>query len=230
MTLPTDTTEQTQALPFINEMLAVVGQAPVSSVDATNLEVAVAWSTLGRISKEIQSEGWTFNKKYNLKLARTDVTVAGETQKRLGVSSQTVQIDLTKNGSNLGCEVSIRYDPAANPAGNYLYDMTKNTFEFTYDPRADIVELVTDSDTNAYGLHFLPQPIQDYILARACTFFSNRTVGDAQQYQILKAKEDELKAMALEFECNQADFTFFGHPQGGNYYSSYEPYKALSRY
>tara|TARA_A100001015_G_C14943662_1_gene693645 strand:- start:209 stop:901 length:693 start_codon:yes stop_codon:yes gene_type:complete len=230
MTLPTDTTEQSQALPFINEMLAVVGQAPVNSVEDTNQEVAIAWNTLGRISKEVQSEGWTFNKKYDLELARTDVTVAGATQKRVAVSSQVVQMDLTKNGTNLGKDVSIRYDSSSSPAGQYLYDLSKNTFEFTYDPRVDVIELVTNESTNAYGLHFLPKPIQDYILARGCTFFSNRAVGSGEQYEILKAKEDELKAMALEFECNQADFTFFGHPQGGNYYTSYEPYKALSRY
>jgi len=35
--------------------------------------------------------------------------------------------------------------------------------------------------------------------------------------------------MALEYECNQGDHTFFGSPQGQNYYQSYQPYHTLYR-
>ena len=38
------------------------------------------------------------------------------------------------------------------------------------------------------------------------------------------------RARALEYETQQGQFTFFGHPQGQqNYYNSYQPYQALQR-
>ena len=54
-------------------------------------------------------------------------------------------------------------------------------------------------------------------------------VGDGLQYQILQQKEMQCRALALEYECNQGDYTFFGHPTGRNYYKSYQPYHALYR-
>ena len=33
----------------------------------------------------------------------------------------------------------------------------------------------------------------------------------------------------MEWETQQGDYTFFGHPRGGNYYVSYKPYHALRR-
>jgi hypothetical protein len=35
--------------------------------------------------------------------------------------------------------------------------------------------------------------------------------------------------MALEYECNQNDLTYFGDPKEGNYYKSYNPFNALIR-
>ena len=104
----------------------------------------------------------------------------------------------------------------------YLYDRQLHTFNWDYDPDCDVRKL--------YDYIYLPKPIQDYILARAITLFSNRVVGDTNQYTILKGIEAEKKAVALEYECSQGDFTFFGHPEGGNFYTSYQPYTALSRY
>ena len=46
---------------------------------------------------------------------------------------------------------------------------------------------------------------------------------------MLQGNEFRAKAVALEYETNQGDYTFFGHPQGQNYYNSYQPYKALYR-
>ena len=76
---------------------------------------------------------------------------------------------------------------------------------------------------------YLPQPIQDYIVARAAAVFSSRTVGDPNQYQMLQQREAYTRAMALEYECNQNDLTIFGAPKDGNYYRSYQPFNALHR-
>ena len=55
------TTNAAEELPAVNEILASVGQAPVTTLDQTNPDVAIAYDTLLNVSREIQSEGWTFN-------------------------------------------------------------------------------------------------------------------------------------------------------------------------
>ena len=75
----------------------------------------------------------------------------------------------------------------------------------------------------------LPRPIQDYIVARAAAIVSSRIVGDPQQFQILSQKEMWNRAQAMEYECSQGDYTFFGHQRGKKVYESYQPYKALLR-
>ena len=78
-------------------------------------------------------------------------------------------------------------------------------------------------------LNEVPQPIQSYIVARAAAVFCSRVLGDPNQYQILIQKEAFAKSTALEYECNQGDYSFFGSPKGGNFYKSYQPFHTLQR-
>ena len=71
--------------------------------------------------------------------------------------------------------------------------------------------------------------IQDYIVSKAAAVVSSRIVGDMQQYQILQQREIDNRAKAMEYECNQGDYTFFGHKRGEKVYDSYKPYQALYR-
>jgi len=105
--------------------------------------------------------------------------------------------------------------------GRLLYDRTNHTSDWDEPVYCDVLRL--------YDWIDLPIPIKDYIVARAASIVSSRIVGDGQQYQMLQQREAYTRAMALEYECNQGDYTFFGHPRGANYYNSYEPYKALYR-
>ena len=76
----------------------------------------------------------------------------------------------------------------------------------------------------------LPEPVQNYITARAATLVSGRIVGDDDQYTRLKVQEQEMRVLANEYETQQGQFTMFGHPQGSqNYYQSYQPFHALQR-
>ena len=219
-TIPNNPT--TEQLDAVNEMLAAVGQAPVNQLEATNPDVALAFDTLTRVSREVQAEGWTFNTEYHVKQSRTNVTLAGVTQTRIAVADDVLQLDLSNDFNNAAHDGVIRQDNSSDPAGIYLYDRQEHTFNWDYDPHCDVRKF--------YDYTYLPKPIQDYVLAKATATFSNRLVGDTNQYQILRAAEGEKRANALEYECIQGDFTFFGHPEGGNFYNSYQPYQALSRY
>ena len=62
------TTNAAQELPAVNEILASVGQAPVTTLDQTNPDVAIAYDTLLQVSKEVQAEGWTFNQEFEYEI------------------------------------------------------------------------------------------------------------------------------------------------------------------
>jgi hypothetical protein len=102
-----------------------------------------------------------------------------------------------------------------------LYDKVKHDDKFDKPVECDIVWLFDWVD--------LPRPIADFITARAAAITSSRIVGDTNQYQMLQQKEAFTRAMAMEYECNQGDYTFFGHPGDTNRYRSYQPYNALYR-
>ena len=206
--MPFPTTNATQELPAINQILSSCGQAPVTTLDTTNPDVAIAYDTLLQVSREVQAEGWTFNKEYHIEFTP-------DTDDFIQIANNVLQIKLTDNPVN-------REHDGIRRSGK-LYDRQNHTFKWTRDTvECDVVWEFDWVD--------LPQPIQDFITARAATLVSQRIVGDTEQYQMLQQQEAFARAMALEYETQQGQFTFFGHPQGQqNYYQSYQPFQALKR-
>ena len=206
--MPFPTTNATQELPAINQILSSCGQAPVTTLDTTNPDVAIAYDTLLQVSREVQAEGWTFNKEYHYEMTP-------DTDDFILIPNNMLQIKLTENSANM--------DKSAIRRSGKLYDRQNHTYKWTDETvECDIVWEFDWVD--------LPQPIQDFVTARAATLVSQRIVGDTEQYQMLQQQEAFARAMALEYETQQGQFTFFGHPQGQqNYYQSYQPFHALKR-
>ena len=206
--MPFPTTNATQELPAINQILSSCGQAPVTTLDQTNPDVAVAYDTLLQVSREVQAEGWTFNKEYHYEFTP-------DNNDQILIPSNILQIKLTENSANMDKD-GVRRSGKLYDRHNHTYDWTDETVECDIVWEFDWVDL--------------PQPIQDFIVARSATFVSQRIVGDTEQYQMLQQQEAYMRALALEYETQQGQFTFFGHPQGHtNYYQSYQPFHALSR-
>ena len=206
--MPFPTTNATQELPAINQILTSCGQAPVTTLDQTNPEVAIAYDTLLQVSREVQSEGWTFNKEYHYEFTT-------DTNDEVEIPNNIIQIKLTENAQNKPYH-------AVRRSGK-LYDRQNHRFTWEYSPiECDIIWEFDYVD--------LPEPVQNYIRARAATLVSGRIVGDDDQYARLKDQEIEMRALALEYETSQGQFTMFGHPQDSqNYYQSYQPFHALQR-
>ena len=200
------TTNATQELPAINQILMACGQAPVTTLDETNPDVAIAYQTLLEVSREVQSEGWTFNTEAHYEMTPN-------TDNEIVIPANVLQIDLSKSNAT---------DKQPVRRNGKLYDKEHHTNKWT-DGAVD-VDIIWFFDWVD-----LPGPIQDYITTRAATITSSRIVGDTEQYQILQQKEAYMRAMAMEYECNQGDYSFFGKPDGSYPYVSYEPYKALMR-
>ena len=206
--MPFPTTNATQELPAINQILSSCGQAPVTTLDTTNPDVAIAYDTLLQVTREVQSEGWTFNKEYHVEFKPDDDDF-------ILIPNNILQIKLTNNSSNTDHD-GVRRDGKLYDRFNHTYKWTDNVVECDVIWEFDWVDL--------------PQPIQDFIVARTATFVSQRIVGDQAQYQMLQQQEAYSRALALEYETQQGQFTFFGHPEGQtDYYQSYQPFQALSR-
>ena len=115
------TTDSPGELQAVNQILASVGQAPVTTLEQTNPDVAIAYNTLQQVSREVQAEGWTFNKEYRYPLTPTD-------QGEIKIPDNMLQLDL----SNEACDWKNRgYDPIRRDGK--LYDRMNHTFEWKQD-------------------------------------------------------------------------------------------------
>ena len=208
--MPFPTTNAAQELPAVNEILASVGQAPVTTLDQTNPDVAIAYDTLLNVSREIQSEGWIFNTEEFYELVP-------DTNGEIVIPNNILQIDLHDEKDNQ--YEAVRRNGKLYEKINHTYDWT--TLTSWEKVACDIVWFFDWVD--------LPRPFQDYIVAKAAAIVSSRIVGDPQQYQILATRELQSRATAMEYECNQGDYTFFGHQRGKKVYNAYQPYQALLR-
>ena len=174
----------------------------------TNPDVAIALNTLREVSREVQSEGWSFNKEY-------DYPIIPDSSKEVPIANNILQIDLNQSYTqNMGRD-------SINREGK-LYDKTAHSFIWT--DTTLYVDLIWYFDWPS-----IPTVIQAFIIAKAAAIVSSRIIGDANQYQMLIQKEAFAKSTALEYECNQGDYTFFGSPKGGNFYQSYQPFHTLQR-
>ena len=206
--MPFPTTNATQELPAINQILTSCGQAPVTTLDQTNPEVAIAYATLLQVSREVQSEGWTFNKEYHYEFTK-------DNNNEILIPNNIIQIKLSENAQN-------KPYSAIRRSGK-LYDRQNHRYTWEYSPiECDVVWEFDFVD--------LPEPIRNFITARAAKIVSGRIVGDDDQYARLEKEEALQRATALEYETQQGQFTMFGHPQDSqNYYESYQPFHALQR-
>ena len=174
----------------------------------TNPDVAIALNTLREVSREVQAEGWSFNKEY-------DYPITPDNNDEIKIPSNVLQMDLTTTRT-----VNLNRDSINR--GGKLYDRMAHSYKWT--DETVYVDILWEMDWGE-----IPEPIQAFIVARAASIVSSRIIGDPNQYQMLQQKEAFARAMALEYETNQGDYTYFGAPKGGNYYQSYQPFHTLQR-
>ena len=204
--MPFPTYAVSTELDAVNQILSSVGQAPVTTLDLQNPEVAIVVNTLREVNKQVQSEGWIFNTERSYELTPDSTT------NEIAYPANALQIDC--NESHKG-----KYDVVRR--SSKLYDRLNHKYTFTENIKADIIWYFDFTD--------VPAPIQAYITARAARMCTVKMVGDAQLNQLLQEQEIQTRAAALEYECNQGDYSMFGFRDGENHYNSYQPFQALKR-
>ena len=209
-------------LQAVNEILASIGQAPVTTIEAQtvtyedgsivetviNPEVAIAYETLMQTSREVQAEGWTFNRE-------AEYPLTPDSNGYISTTGSMLQIDLSDIFENSDYDTVVR--------NSRLYDRKAHTdvWDTTKTYKVDVVWY--------YDFIDLPQVFKDYIIAKAATRCAIRLVGDVNLTQTLASFETWRRANVMEYECNEGDYTMFGFKQGDGFYNSYKPFKALAR-
>ena len=121
--MPFPTTNATKELPAINQILSTCGQAPVTTLDQTNPDVAIAYDTLLQVTREVQAEGWTFNKEFHYLFPI-------DNNNEIPIPNNVLQLKLSKNSANM------EYD-AVRRQGK-LYDRIHH--RYTWENHPDGVE------------------------------------------------------------------------------------------
>jgi hypothetical protein len=205
--MPAPTTYTPSQLDAVNEILGSVGQAPVTVLDHTNPEVAFAYTTLMEISREVQAEGWVFNREFGY-------PVSPDSNGYIQIPHNVLQMDLSTSFVNAPYDTIIREGK--------LYDKLNHTFQWEQkEYQVDILWLFPFDD--------LPPVFKQYVTARASTRAATRLIGDTSLAQTLNAYEAMRRVNCLEYECNQGDYTMFGFKKGSDFYNSYQPYHTLAR-
>tara|TARA_S200000501_G_scaffold210243_1_gene197519 strand:- start:404 stop:1060 length:657 start_codon:yes stop_codon:yes gene_type:complete len=208
-------------LSAVNSILGSIGQAPVTTLgavttDATNSgqeivntfanpQIAIIHNLLMEVTKDVQNEGWHFNKQDNKK-------VSPDGNGNFVIPNNYLRYDVHNGLYDRNLDVVRK--------NGKLFDNVTDTDVFTGDLYFDITYLLDFND--------VPPAIQRYIIARASVRAATQLVSNQELVQLLRFEEAQTRASALEYDCEQGDHTFFGFPQESNY-RSYQPYKALIR-
>jgi hypothetical protein len=172
----------TSKLSAVNTLLAIIGEAPVNSLNPPLTgDASLADQVLDEISREVQGSGWSWNT----------------------MLYDSIPLDASTGQSQLPANtLAVRFNPLSYPSQRFvlrglrLFDRVKNTYDLrtslgvamtgnTSDLVAEIVEeLPWDS---------IPETGRRYIMIRAGRIFANRAVTSASIESY--TAEDEEKAL-----------------------------------
>ena len=203
--MATTTIDTDTELSAVNSILGAIGQSPVTTLNYENPEVSFIYNILNEINKDVQNEGWHFN-------TEPHVEITPDANKNLVVPSNTLRYTL-HDGLNKKTQDLVVRD-------GKLYDMIDHTNEFDNPVFLDIVTLYPFGD--------LPNPFQRYITYRSAVRAATQLVSNPQLVVLLKEDEAKARAVCTEYECSQADPSYFGL-EHSSLYRAYQPYQALSR-
>lgn len=198
----------TTKLQAINQMLAGIGQAPVVSLDTANPEVASALIILDAVNAEVQGEGWHFNTEVEYPLTANNDGII-----YVPVNVLSLSDNKTKNYQQYQTVVR----------DGKLYDKVSHSFNFGPNKSVpcDVVWLFDFED--------IPQPFQDYVIARASRQFAGKFLGSTEMVQFNAQDEGILRANCINYDTNTSNVNIFGYENGQMGYVPYAPYAAIQR-
>lgn len=197
----------TTELESINIMLAAIGEAPINSLTGTlPVDARLAQSTLTEVSKEVQSEGWSFN-------TEIDVTLTRDVSNHISLSTSVLRVD-----------PNIHQHPTIDAIQRSLklYDRLNNKYEFDEDL---ICTIVFFRDFNE-----ITEPARRYITIKAARIFVDRLVSDDGLRTYTQQDETRARAILMETDLANGDHNVLrGDPSLTSVFDTYSPSSALIR-
>jgi len=150
-------------LDIINAMLAVNGEAPVSSISSTDPAAIQARNLLKRLNKKVQARGWWFNK-------------------------ECITLQPIASGEILVPQNALSVDPVDTRSqyvkrGTRLYDTGNNTYIIDEDVECLVILQLDISE--------LPETLGNYLEDKAAKDYYTDDDGDEQKINRLEAREAE---------------------------------------
>lgn len=167
-------------LDAVNEIIGAIGESPVNTIEnPTNVDVINALRILTLTNRQVQAKGWSFNIHESYKL-NPDLF-----SKRIRWLDSILFIVGTDG---------TRYVKR----GEYVYDFTNQTDIFEKPIEVECILLVPFED--------MPEPMRQYITAKAAREFQVRYLGDASLTEELARYEMEAWQALQEYEMDLNDF------------------------
>jgi hypothetical protein len=189
----------TTELDAINQMLDVIGEAPVATVDDTGLvDAALARDLLRRVSREVQAQGWHWNIDEKVELLPENPLPGN-----IRVPPDAIRCD----PSDDSVDAAVR--------GGRLWNRAKLTFAWPEAIRCDIVRLLPFED--------LPETARQYITIRAARQFQDRRIGSEARNGFNQQDEVMAKVTLENAEAQTADLSLAGSFSVGRVLNPWSP-------
>lgn len=177
--MTTDFLTPTTELEAVNEILATIGEAPLSTLTgALPADAATALRLLRHRSRGLQASGWSFN---------TDFSY------RLGLDSKG-EIPLAAN--ILSADAVEDLDVISR--GRRLYNRRTHTFKFTKPVLADVIRLLAFDE--------LPEYAREFLVASSARRFQDQLLGDDSLHSFNQRDETLAWANFLNAEAEHGDY------------------------
>ena len=184
----------TTELQAINIMLSFIGEAPVSAITGNiGTDVAVAKNILDETSMSVQSQGWYFNREF-------DVTQTRDTNNKVPLDSNCVQAEASRPYQYL-YQYTIR--------NGFLYDLKNHTDVFDKDPMIDKVLI--------QQFEHLPEYARRYIVIKASRRFAARYIGADQLVKLANIDEQEAHVQFEQADSRAMDANILKDEYNMNY-------------
>jgi hypothetical protein len=205
----------TSKLNAVNTLLAIIGEAPVNSLNPPLTgDASLADQVLDEVSREVQGAGWSWN------------TMLYDS---IPLDASTGQSQLPSN------TLAVRFNPISYPSQRFvlrglrLFDRVKNT----YDLRSSLGVALTGNSSNLVAeiieeldWDSIPETGKRYITIRAGRIFANRAVTSASIESYTAEDEQNALQTLKRTEDMAQNYNFISGPDdmyGGRVVTNFGP-------
>ena len=185
----TETLVPTTELQAVNNMLASIGESPVSTLDTgTVVDADLAQTLLFNVNRQVQALGLHCN-------SEVDYPLSPNEDGEIILPANTLRVDEVYGASSRDL----------TQRGSRLYDRNNRTFVIDESVTLDIVMMLPFDE--------LPEAVRWYIAVKASRIFVDKTMGDEALHAYsrqdeMEAKRDFVKSQLKNRDASMLNSTF----------------------